>query len=195
MKSKNLTISTQLAIGFGAVVLVLLIVGAISLNSQSRLNGAMRLSEHTFKVLGTGELMQANALNIETGTRGYLLSGDKKHLQPFSKGQAGFEKSYAEAKQLTADNAGQQARLAELDKAYRQLLAVENDAIAQRETATSVEQVVPMFLQGRDRAAMGSIRSLLGASPIIAISTEPQSPILSLLSSQRCLRCGPFCSF
>lgn len=31
MKSKNLTISTQLAIGFGAVVLVMLIVGGISL--------------------------------------------------------------------------------------------------------------------------------------------------------------------
>ncbi|MDR6673021.1 methyl-accepting chemotaxis protein [Xanthomonas sp. 1678] len=162
MKSKNLTISTQLALGFGAVVLVMLIVGAVSLSSQSKLSKAMEINEHTYKVLATGETMQANALNIETGTRGYLLSGDKKHLQPFNNGQAGFEKSYAEAKQLTADNAGQQQRLAGLEKAYQQLLAVEKDAIALRDTAASAEQVVPMFLEGRDRAAMAGIRSLLG---------------------------------
>ena len=162
MKSKNLTISTQLALGFGAVVLVMLIVGAISLSSQSKLSKAMEINEHTFKVLATGETMQANALNIETGTRGYLLSGDKKHLQPFSNGQAGFEKSYAEAKQLTADNPEQQRRLAALEKHYQQLLTAEKDAITLRETAASAEQVVPLFLEGRDRAAMAGIRSMIG---------------------------------
>ncbi|CTP88459.1 methyl-accepting chemotaxis protein [Xanthomonas translucens pv. poae] len=162
MKSKNLTISTQLAIGFGAVVLVMLVVGGISLSSQSKLNSSMEINEHTFKVLGTGEAMQANALNIETGTRGYLLSGDKQHLQPFNKGQAGFEKSYAEAKQLTADNPRQQLRLANLDKEYRQLLTIEKDVIGLREAATSAEQVVPVFREGRDRVAMNTIRALLG---------------------------------
>ncbi|MDH5834915.1 CHASE3 domain-containing protein, partial [Luteimonas kalidii] len=162
MKSKNLTISTQLAIGFGAVVLVLLIIGGISLQSQSEINGAREISEHTFKVLATGETMQANALNIETGTRGYLLSGDKANLAPFIEGQAGFERSYADARQLTADNAKQQARLVDVDKAYRQLLTAEQEAIAAREAATSTQDVVPLFQQGRDRAAMDEIRSLLG---------------------------------
>ncbi|TYT26339.1 HAMP domain-containing protein [Luteimonas viscosa] len=162
MKSKNLTISNQLAIGFGAVVLIMLVIGGISLHSQSEMNTAREISEHTFKVLATGETMQANALNIETGTRGYLLSGDKAHLKPFIEGQTGFERSYADAKQLTADNAKQQARLVDLDKAYRQLLAAEQEAIAGREAATSTQDVVPLFQQGRDRAAMGEIRSLLG---------------------------------
>ncbi|MGY1522117.1 methyl-accepting chemotaxis protein [Luteimonas sp. A482] len=162
MKSKNLTISTQLAIGFGAVVLIMLVIGGISLHSQSEMNTAREISEHTFKVLATGETMQANALNIETGTRGYLLSGDKANLKPFIEGQAGFERSYADAKQLTADNAKQQARLVDLDKAYRRLLAAEQEAIAAREAATSTQDVVPLFQQGRDRAAMGGIRSLLG---------------------------------
>ncbi|SBV88025.1 methyl-accepting chemotaxis protein [Xanthomonas graminis] len=162
MKSKNLTISTQLAIGFGAVVLVMLVVGGISLSSQSKLNSSMKINEHTFKVLGIGEAMQANALNIETGTRGYLLSGDKQHLQPFNKGLAGFEKSYAKAKQLTADNPKQQLRLANLDKEYQQLLTIEKDVIGLREAATSAEQVVPVFREGRDRVAMNNIRALLG---------------------------------
>ncbi|WP_369913816.1 methyl-accepting chemotaxis protein [Xanthomonas sp. NCPPB 3005] len=161
MTSKNPSISTQLAIGFGAVVLVLLVVGGISLSSQSKLNSAMEINEHTFKVLATGEEMQENALNIETGTRGYLLSGDKQHLQPFEKGQAAFEKGYADAKQLTADNAKQQARLVEVDKAYRQFLDVEKDTIGIREAANGAEQSLAVFREGRDRAAMGKIRQLL----------------------------------
>ena len=55
MKSKNLTISNQLAIGFGAVVLIMLVIGGISLHSQSEMNTAREISEHTFKVLATGE--------------------------------------------------------------------------------------------------------------------------------------------
>jgi len=162
MTSKNPSISTQLAIGFGAVVLVMLVVGGISLSSQSKLNSAMAINEHTFQVLATGQEMQENALNIETGTRGYLLSGDKQHLQPFEKGQALFAKGYADAKQLTVDNPKQQARLAEVDKAYQQLLAVEKDTIGIREGANGAEQSLAVFREGRDRAAMGKIRQLLG---------------------------------
>ncbi|MBB4129258.1 methyl-accepting chemotaxis protein [Xanthomonas translucens] len=163
MKTKNLPLSAQLAIGFGAVVLVLLIVGAISLRSQFQFNDAVAINEHTFKVLATGELMQANALNVQTSTRGYLLSSDKDYLQPFALGQAGFEKSFAEAKRLTADNPRQQARLAQLQAAYQDLLQIEQQVIALRERPDSQQQVLAAFGQGRDRKAMGTIRSLLNA--------------------------------
>ena len=163
MKTKNLPLSAQLAIGFGAVVLVLLIVGAISLRNQFQLNDAVAINEHTFKVLSTGELMQANALNVQTSTRGYLLSDNKDYLQPFALGQAGFEKSFAEAKRLTVDNPRQQARLAQLQTAYQELLQIEQRIIALRAAPDSQEQVLSAFNEGRDRKAMGTIRSLLGA--------------------------------
>ncbi|WP_369932718.1 methyl-accepting chemotaxis protein [Xanthomonas tesorieronis] len=163
MKTKNLSLSAQLAIGFGAVVLVLLTVGAISLRSQFQFNDAVAINEHTFKVLATGELMQANALNVQTSTRGYLLSSNKDYLQPFALGQAGFEKSFVEAKRLTADNPRQQARLAQLQAAYQELLQIEQQVIALRERPDSQQQVLAAFAEGRDRKAMGTIRSLLGA--------------------------------
>ncbi|QNH21445.1 methyl-accepting chemotaxis protein [Xanthomonas sp. GW] len=163
MKTKNLPLSAQLAIGFGAVVLVLLIVGAIGLRSQFKLNDAVAINEHTFKVLATGELMQANVLNVQTSTRGYLLSNNKDYLQPFALGQAGFDKSFAEAKRLTADNPRQQARLAQLQAEYQELLQSEQQIIALRAAPNSQDQVLSAFGEGRDRAAMGKIRSLLGA--------------------------------
>ncbi|WP_369975274.1 methyl-accepting chemotaxis protein [Xanthomonas bundabergensis] len=163
MKTKNLPLSAQLALGFGAVVLVLLIVGAISLRSQFQFNDAVAINEHTFKVLATGELMQANALNVQTSARGYLLSSNKDYLQPFALGQEGFDKSFAEAKRLTADNPRQQARLAQLQTAYQQLLQIEQQIIALRERPDSQQQVLSAFAEGRDRKTMGEIRSLLGA--------------------------------
>ncbi|UYB50527.1 methyl-accepting chemotaxis protein [Xanthomonas sp. AM6] len=163
MKTKNLPLSAQLAFGFGAVVLVLLIVGAISLRSQFQLNDAVAINEHTFKVLATGQGMQANALNVQTSSRGYLLSGNKDYLQPFALGQAGFETNFAEARRLTADNPRQQARLAQLQSAYRELLQAEQHIIALRGRPDSQQQVLAVFGEGRDRKAMGTIRALLGA--------------------------------
>jgi methyl-accepting chemotaxis protein len=163
MKTKTLSLSAQLALGFGAIVLVLLIVGAISLRSQSKFNDAVAINQHSFEVLATGELMQANALNVETGTRGYLLSGNKEHLQPFVFGQAGFAKSFAEAQRLTADNPRQQARLQQLQAAYQDLVRIEQQIIDLRARPDSQDQVIAAFNEGRDRKAMGTIRTLLGA--------------------------------
>ncbi|WP_038219633.1 methyl-accepting chemotaxis protein, partial [Xanthomonas maliensis] len=162
MKTKNLSISTQLIIGFGAVVLVMLAVGGTSLNNQATLQDAVAINEHTFKVIGTGDGMLTQALNIETGARGYLLSGQQQHLQPFENGKKGFEQNFAEAKQLTSDNPVQQARLGKLDAAYKQLVEVENGIIAIREKTDDRERIAAVFGEGRDRAAMGVLRSVVG---------------------------------
>ncbi|QJD67631.1 HAMP domain-containing protein [Xanthomonas campestris pv. badrii] len=162
MKTKNLSISAQLIIGFGAVVLVMLAVGGTSLKNQATLQDAVAINEHTFKVIATGDAMLTQALNIETGARGYLLSGKQEHLQPFENGQKGFQKNFADAKQLTADNPVQQARLDKLDVAYTQLLDTEKGIIAIRESTDDREKIASVFGEGRDRAAMGVLRSVVG---------------------------------
>lgn len=92
MKLRNLSLSALLALSFAAIVLVMLVIGAINLSSLSTINNATDKNDHSFKVLATGEAMQINALNIETGSRGYLLSGDKSHIQSFEPSRETFEK-------------------------------------------------------------------------------------------------------
>ncbi|WP_045767431.1 methyl-accepting chemotaxis protein [Xanthomonas albilineans] len=163
MTLKNLSLSAQLALSFCAIVLVTVIIGTISLSSLSSLNSAADMNDHTYKVLATGEMMRSNALNVETGARGYLLSGDKQHLQPFTNGLAGFEQSFTEAKRLTVDNPRQQARLEQLHTSFDNLVSAEKQIIDLRERSTDTAQISSVFREARDRQAMKSIRSLLAA--------------------------------
>ncbi|WOS38989.1 methyl-accepting chemotaxis protein [Xanthomonas rydalmerensis] len=162
MTLKNLSLSARLALSFAVIVLITVIIGSISLSSLSSLNSAADMNDHTYKVLATGDMMEVDALNVETGARGYLLSGNQDHLQPYTAGLASFDKNFAEAKRLTADNPRQQARLEKLHAAFDDLAGVEKRITTLREQSDDAAQIATEFKQARDRKAMQSIRGLLG---------------------------------
>ncbi|MCI2263662.1 methyl-accepting chemotaxis protein [Xanthomonas indica] len=162
MTLKNLSLSARLALSFAIIVLITVIIGSISLSSLFSLNNAADMNDHTYKVLATGDMMEIDALNVETGSRGYLLAGQQQHLQPFTAGLAAFDKNFAEAKRLTADNPRQQARLEKVHAAFDDLVGVEKQIIALRTQSNDPAQIAAEFGQARDRKAMQTIRSLLG---------------------------------
>ncbi|WP_045757978.1 methyl-accepting chemotaxis protein [Xanthomonas albilineans] len=161
MKLKNFSLSALLALSFAAIVLVMLVIGTINMSSLSTINHATDMNDLSYKILSTGEVMQINALNIETGSRGYLLSGDKSHIQSFEPSREVFEKKFDEAMKLTTDNPSQQARLEQLGKSFKQLIAVEKEIIAVRESTDDKEKIASLFAEARDRVAMTTIRKML----------------------------------
>ncbi len=56
-------------------------------------------------------------MNIETGERGYSLTGDEAALAPLKQGMAGFKTHLDKARSLTSNNPAQQERLAQLEQA------------------------------------------------------------------------------
>ncbi|WP_295969488.1 methyl-accepting chemotaxis protein [uncultured Xanthomonas sp.] len=161
MTLKNLSLSARLALSFAIIVLITVIIGSISLSSLSSLNSAADMNDHTYKVMATGDMMEIDALNVETGSRGYLLAGEQQHLQPFTTGVAEFEKNFAEAKRLTADNPRQQARLEKVHAAFDDLVGIEKQIIALRAQSDDPAKITAAFGQARDRKAMQEIRGLL----------------------------------
>ncbi|XQA76419.1 methyl-accepting chemotaxis protein [Xanthomonas sacchari] len=161
MTLKNLSLSARLALSFAIIVLITVIIGSISLSSLSSLNSAADMNDHTYKVMATGDMMEIDALNVETGSRGYLLAGEQQHLQPFTAGVAEFEKNFAEAKRLTADNPRQQARLEKVHAAFDDLVGIEKQIIALRTQSDDPAKITAAFGQARDRKAMQEIRGLL----------------------------------
>ncbi|MCW0401220.1 hypothetical protein NB688_002708 [Xanthomonas sacchari] len=162
MTLKNLSLSARLALSFAVIVLITVVIGSISLSSLSSLNSAADMNDHTYKVMATGDMMEIDALNVETGSRGYLLAGEQQHLQPFTTGVAEFEKNFAEAKRLTADNPRQQARLEKVHAAFDDLVGIEKQIIALRAQSDDPAKITAAFSQARDRKAMQEIRGLLG---------------------------------
>ena len=158
---KQLSLSTQLALGFGTVVLVLLIVAAVGLRGQSDLSAAVAMNDHTYQVIATGRSMSNASVNMETGARGFLLSGNDANLNPYRNGMLAFDKEFARAKSLTSDNPIQQERLKNLHAAYDEFKGHEDTLIALRKSKGEMSEVLTLFKAGHERAAMGKIRQLL----------------------------------
>jgi signal transduction histidine kinase len=60
-----------------------------------------QLARHSQEVLAAANRVERLLVDIETGTRGYLLTGDKRFLQPANAGEAGFAQASSELVDLT----------------------------------------------------------------------------------------------
>jgi len=70
---------------------------------------------HTHEVISTATDILASAVDMETGMRGFLLTGKEAFLEPYSAGQKTFGKLIAELSKEVSDNPAQVTLLAEID--------------------------------------------------------------------------------
>ncbi|MFY7907425.1 MAG: methyl-accepting chemotaxis protein, partial [Burkholderiaceae bacterium] len=163
----NLRISAKLGAGFGVVVAIFVAVAVTAGVVTSRLAEADRWNVHTYKVLATGDEMLKSMINKETGTRGFLLAGEEKFLEPYLGGKKVFAESWDAAKKLTSDNNEQQARLDNMKKRSDEFTAVADSMIAMRKEVAAGKVTMDAFLaefaKGRDKAAMDGFRELAAA--------------------------------
>ena len=78
----------RLVIASGVLAVLLGSVFAVLLLSVSDLRDAAALSRRSQQILATTARVQALVLDIETGERGYLLTGDKRFLAPWNSARA-----------------------------------------------------------------------------------------------------------
>ncbi|MBL4877088.1 MAG: methyl-accepting chemotaxis protein, partial [Cohaesibacteraceae bacterium] len=72
--------------------------------------------DHTNKVLATASSILANAVDMETGMRGFLLAGDDGFLEPYNNGKANLTTAIVALQETVNDNPAQVARLQEAEK-------------------------------------------------------------------------------
>ena len=165
MALSNLKIGTRLYLAFGAVIALLAILVASAQANFSRLGEANGLNIHTYEVMGEANALLESLINIETGERGFALTGKDSSLEPLASGQRGFAEHLQKIRALTADNPAQLERLKALEGAQQQWLAMAIDpVIALRRAAAvdgSLDAVVAAEQAGKGKVAMDAMRILL----------------------------------
>ncbi len=71
--------------------------------------------EHTNKVLAAAAKLLADAVDMETGMRGYLVAGEEGFLDPYQSGKKNFYKGVKALQQTVSDNPAQVARLKKIE--------------------------------------------------------------------------------
>jgi methyl-accepting chemotaxis protein len=110
----DMPVGRKLALSFGSLCLLVLALMATAYRNFALEKESLAWDRHTFEVMLHLRSVTEAIINVETGERGFLLTGDDAFLEPLSTGKAAFTEHLEKARSLTADNAAQQQRLAQI---------------------------------------------------------------------------------
>ena len=112
----NLKFRTQLMFGNIVILILMCIIGVVVYTSVTHLIENAFWVEHTYEVIGDGNVLVAEMVNQETGMRGFLAGGKEEFLEPYYQGKENFSKMMSKTKELVNDNPAQVKRLDEIEK-------------------------------------------------------------------------------
>ncbi|SFC62650.1 methyl-accepting chemotaxis protein [Massilia yuzhufengensis] len=164
MKLSDLKIATRLYLGYGVLIGITGIVVAIAYAKVSALDAANDANVRTYQTLAEVDGAMQALVNIETGERGFALTGQDASLEPYTAGKQAFQQHLAQALALTGGDEAQQQRLNALAQHQRNWLAKAIDpVVALRRAAVDgdIAQVVAAVQEGKGRAGMTAMRGVV----------------------------------
>jgi methyl-accepting chemotaxis protein len=191
MRFSDFGITRKLYLGFGAVVVILALLLGTAYTNFSRLAQANGWNNHTHEVIAETQAILESLLNMETGERGYALTGEDASMAPLKAGQAAFSQHLNQARWLTADNPAQQDRLRKLEQAeqawYADAVAPVLALRAKANDGASIDPLLQFEREGRGRAGMDAMRALLkdisGAEQTLLVQRAADAASLQSLTA------------
>jgi len=145
-----------------SAVLLIMILQLLPERDFQRARAAEYLVEHSLRVLRASALLLATIEDAETAERGYLLTGDDRHLDQYQAALSNQRQASQNLRRLTADNSRQQARIAKLDGLVETRLSGLSRLIALYRTQGQNAALAAVATDD-DGRAMDEIRDLLSA--------------------------------
>jgi methyl-accepting chemotaxis protein len=157
----NMKIGTRILVGYGLALIVVCTVGVVAYRANSELVDSADWVAHTHKVRETLAETLSSLKDVETGQRGFLLTGEERYLEPYDQGLKVIDGDIQELREFTADNPRQQARIAALQPVAASKLAELAETIALRRQGKE-RAALEIVLTDRGKNYMDGIRRLIG---------------------------------
>jgi signal transduction histidine kinase/CHASE3 domain sensor protein len=98
----------------------MLLLAGVSIWQISRLLIVMQWVEHTDQVIAQANRVEKLFSEVESGLRGYFLTGDPELLEPYQQAEVLVEPSFDTLVNLVSDNPSQSQRLIQIETQYQQ---------------------------------------------------------------------------
>ena len=149
---------------FGLLLALLLFLVGLSLYNFRLLGQANAYSTRSYQTLLESEAILQSLLNMETGVRGFLVTGEEPFLDPYQRGRAEFQKHLEADSALLREFPDQRVRLEELERLQQKWVdTMIEPALARRREADSLEAgLVAAAARANERKmAMDEMRGLI----------------------------------
>jgi methyl-accepting chemotaxis protein len=154
------TVNKKLLAGFGLSALTLIVIAGLAYFNTGRLIENAALVEHTYNVRGKLESLISDMADIETSTRGFVITGDDGYLEPYKAAKELLKTTLQELRTLTADNPNQQKRLTALGPYIDAKVDIASQNIELRRTG-GFDAAAKSIASGAGRTQMQQIRALI----------------------------------
>jgi len=118
MESKMLnkiSFKLKLLLGYGLILALMLFISVVVFLSVKSLESDFASVDHTHNVLAKASRIEAAAVDMETGMRGYLLAGKPDFLDPYKNGKESFETLLKSLSVTVSDNPQQVELLTQIE--------------------------------------------------------------------------------
>ena len=154
----TLTLGEKIAAGFIAALIVLVLISGAAFKSLADLAQNGQRVEQTYQTLQVLEGILARVGDVETGERGFLISGADHYLEPYRAARESLRVELARARHLTDDNPAQRQRLDLLEPLIARKLALVAQSVSERERAGGADA---QTLLEESQSTMDEIRTTI----------------------------------
>jgi len=131
----SLTIKAKLALAFGLVVSLFAVVIAITVHNLNRMEEATADTTRTYRVIEDVQTMRRGYANMESGVRGFALTGQPSYLEQFDAGRERFSRGVTDLLEMTENHPQQLERgrnLRQLQQSWIESFAEPTIALRER---------------------------------------------------------------
>lgn len=106
----------KILLGFSVPLLLMIIIATVVYFSIGKMVDDAQWVQHTQQVIAGGQELNKLMIDMETGERGFLITGKEPFLEPFHAAQQIWDNKIANLKSLVSDNPAQVTRLEKIDQ-------------------------------------------------------------------------------
>lgn len=111
-KKKRFGIRSKIMLGYIFIFACISVVFTLVINQVTSMQTDRNyIIEHDFAVHNEINSIEKYVMDMESGQRGYLITGDPAYLEPYHNGETSWRQSYTKLSQLTQENAVQEQSL------------------------------------------------------------------------------------
>ena len=155
----KLTLSQKILAGFIACTLILVTVTIFSFRNSEKFIDTNQWVNHTHEVLYEFDQVLAATIDAETGTRGFIITGNESYLEPYYNSRKSAIEHLDKAKRLTEDNPVQQKNIEELKKPVEEVLNLRDQLINVRKV--NVDSARKMISMNTEKLLQDDVRRII----------------------------------
>ncbi len=162
---RNLALRWKLLGGFGIALLIVAGLNLFAYTTTQKGAETSRWVDHTYTVISAADEALSALINMETGYRGFLITGRDEFLEPYNNGKATYQAKLKELQRETADNPAQVQRWQDLEQraeAWQKQVTEPGIALRRNVTAgtATMDELVKLESSGEGKKHFDGMRAV-----------------------------------